>query len=907
MLPPIYGSHSGEAVTRAGLTGCYLCSKYRAALQEANDNLTRKYAHAAKLKARNTALRQEIERLQFELAKFHHMPTCDGVELISQSGEVGATGQVQMQMSPNTQQEIMGFSDQDAGWTTSIGFGSDATMDQVAKIDSSLGSFMERPLEVASYDWVVGQPLLETLNPWKVYFDNPLVQKKIDNFKLARCRLHVKAVISGTGFHYGRVIAAYNPVPGGDQVTVDRNFIEQDLVALSQKPHIFLNPTTNQGGEMCLPFFYRKNYVDLTRFEFDDLGQIDFKSFGNLQTVNASSDSVVITVYAWTEDLSLTMPTETLVSQSGTMDEFGMGIVSKPASAVAKAAGALERVPIIGVYARATEMVANAVSGIAQLFGYSRPPIVSDIQLYKPMPQGNLANVDAPDATVPLSMDSKAELTIDSRTVGLDGVDQMSIKSIVTRESYLTSFQWASTDNPAGLLWNCRVNPSLYSEFGTEFHMTPMCLMANMFKYWKGSIKYRFQVVCSDFHKGRLVLSFDPNASSTGINYNAKYNRVIDLAKDRDFEIICGWGQAEPFLEVFQPSSGAVIYADDTVLTDQTSTERWNGTIQLSVVNRLVSPEGGAPVRVNVYVSMCDDYKFGEPSADFCNAFTYFNPSTQPPVLTSQSGEMSSDTSAVAINEARPMEDKPTDPISIMNIADTAPAVDHTYDVFFGESPQSLRDLFKRYILTRVWSIRQSETNDIWTLRNKDLPLQYGRDPEGPDTVDDINFFTINRQGPLQKFMPCFAGWRGGLRRKFYFSGGCFDKTSPNINRFGFLNETPSLRVSDTINEITDEGRTRQLTTSFAPRAWNGAASTLVEQNRALEVQLPYYFNDRFLSPRIVKASELACGSHLLYMELPPDDVVADSLGSVQEHVSTGEDFSLFFWTGVPIMWRDII
>jgi hypothetical protein len=112
-------------------------------------------------------------------------------------------------------------------------------------------------------------------------------------------------------------------------------------------------------------------------------------------------------------------------------DEYGKGIISAPASAIAKAAGMLEAIPMIAPYARATEMVATKVGQIAALFGYSRPAVISDIVLQKPSPTGNLANVDAADAVNRLTLDSKQELTIDSRTVGLDGSDQMTIDSIV--------------------------------------------------------------------------------------------------------------------------------------------------------------------------------------------------------------------------------------------------------------------------------------------------------------------------------------------------------------------------------------------------------------------------------------------------------------------------------------------
>ena len=252
-----------------------------------------------------------------------------------------------------------------------------------------------------------------------------------------------------SGFHYGRALMGYNPWSAVDDLTVTRDFLEVDMVQLSQKPKVFINPTTNSGGEMLLPFFYNKNYVSLPQLEYRDLGEMYLKSFDILRHANGGDDPVNMTVFAWAEDVTLAMPTSAYTVQSGKRmqmnsgDEYGKGIISSTASAIADAAGALADAPVIGPYARATEMCARTGADVASHFGYSRPPVISDIQLYKPNPTGNLANTDAADAVNRLTLDSKQELTVDSRTVGLDGTDHMDIKSIVTRESLklLVSFQ----------------------------------------------------------------------------------------------------------------------------------------------------------------------------------------------------------------------------------------------------------------------------------------------------------------------------------------------------------------------------------------------------------------------------------------------------------------------------------
>jgi hypothetical protein len=339
--------------------------------------------------------------------------------------------------------EITTFADESAGWNTTVPTAPDSTFNLANNSDSDLGNFLCRPINVATYQWDVDSPLFETLNPWTAYLTNPFIRDKIANFELLRMNLHMKVLISGTPFHYGRALVSYNPLSGFDQVTIERGLggaLDADLVGASQKPHIFLNPTLNAGGVLEIPYFYKENYIPLTQGGITDgLGEVVFRSFGNLRHTDVGNP-VTINVYLWATDVTLTMPTSrdlpALPSQSGVMnsgDEYGQGIISKPASAIAKAAGMLKSIPLIRPYARATEIVATGVGDVARLFGYSRPAVITDPNIMKPVPLGNVANVDAADTVYKLTLDSKNEVTVDPRVTGLEGRDEMSVVDYVKR------------------------------------------------------------------------------------------------------------------------------------------------------------------------------------------------------------------------------------------------------------------------------------------------------------------------------------------------------------------------------------------------------------------------------------------------------------------------------------------
>jgi len=875
-------------------------------------SLARKYSHCDKLKAENRELNRLVRSLNDDV-------------LVSQSGVADTTnsepGLTMTESAPMAQEQITAFADQDAGWTTEVHGTYDSTMDAVEATNSQLGEFLARPIRQSVQSWVVTQPLFYQFNPWKEFIENPFVQDKIKNYELLRMKLHCKMVISGTKFHYGRALASYNPLSGIDQITVERNFLNVDLIAASQKPHFFLNPTKNTGGELCMPFFWEDNYLSLTDQDYNSMGEITIKSFGNLLHANGGDDPVTVTIYLWAEDVVLTMPTSTvpLISQAGkkggkklsqknqsnsitTNDEYGSGIISKPAAVLAKAAGVLADLPLIRPYALATQMVAGKVGEVAKIFGYSRPSVVSDIQLFKPNPTGNFTNVDAADAVHKLTLDSKAEITIDSRVAGLDGVDQMGILDIAMRESYLTSFNWSPDEGPDTLLWNSRATPMLFSTLDAEIHPTPMAMLAQCFNNWQGSVRFRFQIVKSDFHKGRLLIRYDPNSHGAAVEYNTNYSRVIDIAEEDDFEIVVGWAQAAPFLQC-GTMEGPINYGETRLALTQGLV---NGILEVDVLNDLVCPAEDAPISINVFVSMCEDAKFAAPTNSKLNSLHVF-PQQTPVTLKSQSGTMGTE------NPTNTDTDRPTGSNALQTIASMNDESDNTYAVFYGDPPTTIRELCKRYCHTRTWvtELPAEGVAAIDNLLNKDAPYQSGWDPEGIDVseVDGTTPLNIVRKDFASWWSPCYAGVRGARRKKYLFSSR--SGSNPTLYRDEFVgidNGSYSRAIKNfVVNSAAN--LTKWATLRTCPGSGAGASATNIGVNNTIEVELPFYADTRFRGARNVRAQSLPTNSHHVVTTTATADPANPNFGSqpvqsiYQQWDAVGEDFTLMFFTGAPILY----
>lgn len=855
---------------------------------------------------------------------------------VPQSGEMDNVGTSFSEGVAMSSQQITAFADQDSGWTTSVGRSYDSTMDLANNSDSILGSFLGRPIRQSVTSWVVGQPFFLEFNPWDAFITNPFVAEKLAQYELFRCTMNMKIVISGTGFHYGRVLVSYNPLSGYDDVTTQRNFLSADLVAASQRPHFFLNPTNNEGGEMEMPFFFFRNFMSLSKNDYQDLGRVTLKSITDLSHANGGDDPVTVTIYLWATDVALSMPTSTtpvstFVPQAGKQskknnknnkkgksgamnsgDEYGQGIISAPASAIAKAAGVLANIPFIAPYARATEMVASGVGKVANIFGYSRPPIVTDTVLQKPSPTGNLANTDAPDAVNRLTLDSKQEITIDSRTVGLSGEDQMSFKSISCRESFLTTFSWTTSSGADAILWNSYVTPELFKVLNSEIHCTPMAYLAQYFSYWQGSITFRFQVIKSNFHKGRLLLRWDPRSNGSAINYNTVYSRVVDIAEEDDFEVTIGWGQNAPFLRVAGLST-TQNFSFNRLPTDDTRS--FNGVLEVNVLNALVSPALDTNIDIAVYVKAGEDMRWGAPSPEnLQNLHLFPEPETSPTGLLGyvpQAGESPSTATMEDMSGTTSTQtDRPTCPESIQDVSSTLGETDMQMQVFFGEEIVSLREIFRRYTCCRTWFPPEPQTNtlNVHTLQLSALPYFTGWDTDGVDvSLDPLTLVTLGPTVPLSYFVPCYGGWRGGLRKKLIFAGGKVSQ-APVVTRSNFIDAKGWVTQTYPSNNTGAE-LTKFMSSKYLPATNAGSAATNLSVNNTIETEVPFYNAQRFESARQPNA-KLNNGAHKLLVtvlnaDYPQPDLTNDSFTTFfQDWSATGEDFTLFFWTGTPILYK---
>ncbi len=834
--------------------------------------------------------------------------------------------QTQMNVSTTsvsqTQQNVQ-FHDQNESWKVDISQpGFESTYSTNAESDVSIANFLARPVEIYTSDWSTTNPAYaDSFNPWVRFFQNDAVKSKVRYYHNIRCRLHLKFVINGNPFLYGRVVAAYTPLHTYTSYPNLLTAFKATATRATSRPHIFIDPTSSQAGEMVLPFFWWRNYFRATAAEWTHAGIIDFMAMSKLKHANGADMACRITVFAWAEDVSLTAPTNTvglLASQSGGGDEYDRKF-STMATTAASLTNMLSRVPVIGPYARASSMVMGKAAEVARIFGYSRP-VDTEISQIRPTYLGNMANVNVPDSSFKLSTDVKQEVTIDSRTVGLNGTDEMTIQSVASRSAYLFTIPWAFGTATGVKIGSLGVTPYCASRYIAgeiaHWNLLPCCHAAVPFKQWRGTMKYRFQIVASNYHKGRLVFQYDPHDSSAR-GLNVAYNKIVDISEEKDFTIEVGWSTPSCYLEARDFTVDGDNYVAGT--TNIAYNENYyNGQLSVWVLNDLTAPTSGDinnDIEIHVFACCGDDFEFQNPSQKLIERLTFHPEEFVPPPLQLELDEQS----GVSPTVANDMETttNPLQPIAThvdSDVGQLYQGESKLSDVCYGERIVSFRSLIKRYALHEIIGISNMDgttqsTSEWYTFKRSGpaFPAPSGAYANAfhEGAGGKYGFFNT----PLLSWLTMgYAARRGGVRMKFAYLPlvvpGSSNYTDSNIYHFvRRMTERSQGEQRDFRKTAINPPAncTYSMIAATYPLFPGGAEGMIMQpasQQPVLEAEIPWASPYRFAPAQ--KDSPLNPWEPAYEYTATYLKQASTNGAAVFKYVAAADDFSLFFYIGCP-------
>lgn len=759
-----------------------------------------------------------------------------------------------------------------------------------AQTTADLASYMARPVRVMSFTWSQSDPIgykLFNQPVWRLFADNASIKNKLTNYAFLRGNLKLKFVLNASPFLYGSMRAMYLPMQNFKAYGGTSSF-PSSFLPNSQLPGVWLDPAHSEGAVMTCPFIWPRSFLRVgVASDFTNMGSISMTIYNQLASANGATSSVSVQCYAWMEDVVVAGPTLAPALQA---DEYGVGPISAPASAIAAASRKLGDVPYIGKFARATSIGASAVSKIATLFGYTDVPVISDTEPVRNSPFPQLATAKIGYVHEKLALDPKNELSVDPSIVGLNGEDELAISKFVQRESFLTNVTWSSSQAADTPLFTSVVTPQLGYVSGTTYDFTPMALLSTLFRNWRGDVIFRFRFIATPFHKGRVRISYDPysaDVQTTADTGPYVFNKIVDLGAETDVELRIPYQQALPWC-YNNAQISASSWTTNTSPTLTLADTFQNGMLSLKVLTSLTGPTTTASVGIQVFVRGAENLEFANPAIG------------------------NFDMTPFALQSEEYQEHKPTE---VMNMGTPGGVESHRELVNFGESVRSLRTLLRRKNLLDVVHIPAHTANTVGTFRINQtrFPPYYGYDPSGWNTakgtiVPASNFsFNFALMSPWHLIANCFLAQRGSMNWSYNPHKGTTPITS-RVSRYNYSFPGYSAGFQSGANTNTNIIEANYWKYSNSTCA--GASLTHTHTTNGHSVSFPAYTPFKFQTTDPRECTNPTTGSRYdggvydtICVEFPFDSVNNPIAGfAVERYFGIGTDYSLHFFLCCPTL-----
>lgn len=256
------------------------------------------------------------------------------------------------------------------------------------------------------------------------------------------------------------------------------------------------------------------------------------------------------------------------------------------------------------------------------------PPTVAPPQFVVPTAAHSWSiGTGAPDPVHPLRLDATGQT---HHPGALSSLDYQTTNDIASVFGLIGSFSWKTDYANESSLWKWSADPfkriqdfpTMLVDSKAAYNLPPVAVIASMFAQWRGSLEFRFDIVASQFHTGRLMCAFIPGYDTsqdvTFTQARAGNYAIFDLQSDRTFSYIV------PYV------NRSMWHRRNNVLGSDELYRGSPGQLQLFVYNKLVTNNAIAPqVYVNVYMRAGTTFETAvpvQPSIGLCYNMDYHTP-----------------------------------------------------------------------------------------------------------------------------------------------------------------------------------------------------------------------------------------------------------------------------------------
>lgn len=775
-------------------------------------------------------------------------------------------------------------------------------------------SFLKRPVVVATDLWDTtktnGHELFTANFPEKL-IANKMYREKLEGFVSLYATLVIKVQVNSQPFQQGRLMLQY--IPYAQYMPDHVEMVNKSLAGRSGCPRVDLDLSVGTEIELRIPYVACHLQYNLVTGQ-GSFGSIYLVVYSQLKDQASGTGAVEYTVWAHLEDVKPSYATGANVYQGNDpqirafaqMENQKMhdtNVISTGVGQVSQGLTTLSKDPLLGNVLSKPAWISGKMANLLQQMGFSKPTSEAPATEIKQRYQNRMSNYNGVDTSHRLAL--SATNSIETNNVSGSDLDEMMINKIASIPNYWTRFTWPSTGDGSA------TGTTLFSDFATPYKVSPystsltnvyttthLGFLSNIFAYWRGSLVYTFKFVKTQYHSGRLLISYIPYHSvgvlgQTEPDISKTIKMVVDLRTSTEVSFTVDFPSTRFWMHSVYPGAPSL---SNGANANAYLYNACHGIIRVDVLNKLVAANNVSDsIDCIVEVSGGPDLTFAVPVAP--NYIPYngdLEAADFEMVSRPQAQMMSVDT--ITRNEAQ----TGSTPAPLSGIGyryNWSPEAN-----CIGEKIFSARQLIKRFAAV------SNTTFDSGSNALAVAPFQFN--PPVTSTT------ATQRYGYLDYFSTIYAFSRGGIRLKLlnFNNYGTTRYPSREVwrvrmlngvcdNMFNWLSTIPAFSPDDPAKKWAFT------TVNSIPKMAETLVDTVIEGQ--LEVEVPYY-NVSHISPVLLSKTNSVTVENMLKGNIPASLVSMEIVSSIPETESitignvlyraAADDFSFSYLIGVPLM-----
>jgi len=492
-----------------------------------------------------------------------------------------------------------------------------SSLDAQVIAGSDLQKFFERPVSIINTEWLqsaVENDIIFDNSIGSMLEGNTMWSQKFAGFRYCRGTAVIRVQINPMPFHQGRLLIHFLPFVASMPPRYE-DMHNWCLGTKTAQPSVELD-CRDGVAELHIPYIAPTQYYDLVNNVYD-WGKIYITVLSPLLSPDAQS--VEYTVWLSFKDFELAGPivpqgpngmrksksraTRIGASESEKSKTTQKGVLEASAHAVSGLANALSGVPMLSSVMAPVSWMAGAVGKVAGLFGWSKPTNEQPTTVILSRYAHGMTHSIGHDMAEPLSYYSDPSLQVSDGFAG-SNVDEMSFAYLKTFDTFGIDLPWSVTDPAGTSLYNIPLTLSNIGEFSFQnlgpasyeyLAPPPMITIAKKFRYYRGGIRVVLKFIKTQYHSGRLAVTFMPGATTTSAaTTSSSYilREIVDMRDSNELVLELPFIFNKPYItfeEVF-------------------------GRLQIIVLNELRAPPAVvSSIKILMYFGVADDFEVSVP------------------------------------------------------------------------------------------------------------------------------------------------------------------------------------------------------------------------------------------------------------------------------------------------------